>query len=167
MVRINRYCMIVFLASAWSVVFMFTVSARGFSYNDTNKQFQGALKQGHYGPQSMSSPNGTCLVARAMPCTLPPSDAGICIADKLNTMSVNDKPTETNSIKKKNKRLVDDISPADFVTLQTLRSSALARKTNTTSKNNRGGAVLFSDLINNRDRKKDDVRNGQCFTPYF
>uniref|UniRef100_A0A9J2Q0L7 ANK_REP_REGION domain-containing protein n=1 Tax=Ascaris lumbricoides TaxID=6252 RepID=A0A9J2Q0L7_ASCLU len=112
----------------------------------------------------MSSPNGTCLVARAMPCTLPPSDAGICIADKLNTMSVNDKPTETNSIKKKNKRLVDDISPADFVTLQTLRSSALARKTNTTSKNNRGGAVLFSDLINNRDRKKDDGKSTNQFS---
>ena len=41
--------------------------------------------------------------------------------------------------------------PADFVTLQSLRSSALARKTNTTSKFGRDGAALFADLLHGDD----------------
>ncbi|KHN86230.1 Nuclear factor NF-kappa-B subunit [Toxocara canis] len=107
----------------------------------------------------MSSSSGTCLVARAMPCALPPGGGSNCLADKLSALSVSDKPTDTT--RKKNNRLVDGISPADFVTLQSLRSSALARKTNTTSKIGRGGAVLFSDLINNRDRKKVEGKDNK------
>jgi hypothetical protein len=97
------------------------------------------------------SDDSTCLVARAMPCTLPASQAiksdlngAEALVNEIKRLSLNkqQKPKD-----KKTTRSMDAISPADFVTLQSLRSSALARKTNTTSKFARDGANLFADLL--------------------
>ncbi|VDK53691.1 unnamed protein product [Anisakis simplex] len=97
------------------------------------------------------------------------ADHSTNLIDKLSALSVADNRrsivsdnhhtnANNDNNKQKNNRFVDAISPADFVTLQSLRSSALARKTNTTSKNNRGGAVLFTDLINCCSKKGDQTK---------
>uniref|UniRef100_A0A7E4V5S0 ANK_REP_REGION domain-containing protein n=1 Tax=Panagrellus redivivus TaxID=6233 RepID=A0A7E4V5S0_PANRE len=102
------------------------------------------------------STDTTCLVARAMPCVMPASQAlkqevnpdSLC--DDLKKLSIKSNGTTTTTLKKEKKsmRTMDAISPADYVTLQSLRSSALARKTNTTSKFARNSAGLFEDLLN-------------------
>ena len=100
------------------------------------------------------STDSTCLVARAMPCALPISqsikaelneDALVEDLQKLSLQKQNGSSLKHKE--KKTVRTMDAISPADFVTLQSLRSSALARKTNTTSKFARDGANLFADLL--------------------
>jgi hypothetical protein len=45
------------------------------------------------------------------------------------------------------KRVDDSVSPADHLALQSLRSSALARKTNTTAKFSRDCRNLYADLM--------------------
>ncbi|TMS37075.1 hypothetical protein L596_004088 [Steinernema carpocapsae] len=92
---------------------------------------------------SSQSSSGTCLVARAAPCTIPQEPSTERITDALRGLSIKEAPVK----QKKHARNVDGISPSDYVSLQSLRSSALARKTNTTSKFVRDGANLFSDLL--------------------
>uniref|UniRef100_A0AC34FNL9 ANK_REP_REGION domain-containing protein n=1 Tax=Panagrolaimus sp. ES5 TaxID=591445 RepID=A0AC34FNL9_9BILA len=91
------------------------------------------------------------LVARAMPCALPASQSingAEALIEDLKKLSLNKQNVPPSKPKeKKTMRTMDAISPADFVTLQSLRSSALARKTNTTSKFARDGANLFADLL--------------------
>jgi outer membrane biosynthesis protein TonB len=91
------------------------------------------------------------LVARAMPCALPASQSingAEALIEDLKKLSLNKQNIPPSKPKeKKTMRTMDAISPADFVTLQSLRSSALARKTNTTSKFARDGANLFADLL--------------------
>jgi len=70
------------------------------------------------------------------------------LVSNFHKLSVNSSTTTTV---KKPVRVAD---PADFVTLQSLRSSALARKTNTTSKFGRDGANLFADLLANEEEEK-------------
>ncbi|KAK0397534.1 hypothetical protein QR680_002159 [Steinernema hermaphroditum] len=92
---------------------------------------------------SSQSSSGTCLVARAAPCSIPQEPAADRLSDALKGLSIKEAPVKP----KKYARNVDGISPSDYVSLQSLRSSALARKTNTTSKFVRDGANLFSDLL--------------------
>ncbi|GMT36748.1 hypothetical protein PFISCL1PPCAC_28045, partial [Pristionchus fissidentatus] len=47
--------------------------------------------------------------------------------------------------------------PADFLTLQSIRSSALAKKTNTTLKFGKGSATLMNDLLNLPDEEKKNI----------
>jgi hypothetical protein len=109
------------------------------------------------------------LVARAMPGALPkenkPDDAEI-LAESLKKMTVSVKsptnktapiPTTTISKERRSLRAGDAISPTDFITLQSLRSSALARKTNTTSKFARDGANLFADLLATDEKEEKPV----------
>lgn len=49
------------------------------------------------------------------------------------------------------------ISPSEFVTLQRLRSSALACRTSTTIKTSRNNGTLFDDLINSDAAEKNKV----------
>jgi hypothetical protein len=105
---------------------------------------------------SSADKESSCLVARAVPCAVPsqplyepkieekPKDSDTdALADSLRKLNVNSTTTTSN---KKSAAIAD---PGDFVTLQSLRSSALARKTNTTSKFGRDGASLFADLLLN------------------
>ncbi|RCN52583.1 ankyrin repeat protein [Ancylostoma caninum] len=55
---------------------------------------------------------------------------------------------EDTNTQRKIDKVANNISPSDFVTLQSIRSSALARKTATTSKFCSGGPALFNDLLN-------------------
>uniref|UniRef100_A0A1I7X2V2 ANK_REP_REGION domain-containing protein n=1 Tax=Heterorhabditis bacteriophora TaxID=37862 RepID=A0A1I7X2V2_HETBA len=87
---------------------------------------------------------GDCLVSRAVPCVL--SNSAQELAEKLEQLTVEETTSE-----KKLQKVANNISPSDFVTLQSIRSSALARKTNTTSKFSRGGPALFNDLLNKDD----------------
>ncbi|KAI6235426.1 Nuclear factor NF-kappa-B subunit [Aphelenchoides besseyi] len=121
--------------------------------------------------------SGSCLVARAMPCTVSPApvrdlDLAIvtddaskgdkskiestadALADSLRKLTMNSTSASLTftSMSKKSPKAAD---PADFVTLQSLRSSALARKTNTTSKFGRDGAALFADLLQNEKEEKE------------
>lgn len=101
----------------------------------------------------------TDLVARAVPCALPVSDAlknDDSLVEDLKKLSLQN-GTSHKSKEKKSLRTMDTISPADYVTLQSLRSSALARKTNTTSKFTRNGANLFADLLDEPLRKENKV----------
>ncbi|KAK5972346.1 ANK repeat-containing protein nipk-1 [Trichostrongylus colubriformis] len=102
----------------------------------------------------MSSENnkGACLVARAIPLILASSTAQD-VSDKMEKLSIND-----STIQRRIDKVANNISPSDFVTLQSIRSSALARKTATTSKFCSGGASLFDDLLN-KDHK--DISNGK------
>ncbi|CAJ0938361.1 unnamed protein product, partial [Mesorhabditis belari] len=102
----------------------------------------------------MADPEGGCLVARAVPCALPKTQVNDeDITSKLEKLSVNDIPEEEK--KKQHRKEINNISPADYVTLQSIRSSALAKKTNTTSKFGRGGAALYADLLNKSEEKKE------------
>ncbi|VDL70751.1 unnamed protein product [Nippostrongylus brasiliensis] len=85
---------------------------------------------------------GGCLVARAVPLTL---DGAVTqdVTDMMEHLVI-DEPTNQRKIDK----VANNISPSDFVTLQSIRSSALARKTATTSKFCSGGPALFNDLLN-------------------
>lgn len=60
-------------------------------------------------------------------------------------------------INKKSNRCPERISPSEFVTLQRLRSSALACRTSTTIKTSRNNDTLFDDLINNDTVVKNKV----------
>lgn len=99
---------------------------------------------------------GDCLVARAVPLPL----GGAITQDLVEHMGqlIID---ETNTQKKLDK-VANNISPSDFVTLQSIRSSALARKTATTWKFCSGGPALFNDLLNKDSdeevEKKIDVK---------
>ncbi|KAI6240935.1 Nuclear factor NF-kappa-B subunit [Aphelenchoides fujianensis] len=119
---------------------------------------------------------GSCLVARAMPCTVSPApirdldaiiaksepskegkskaaESADALAESLRKLSMNSNSSSLTMLSgsKKSPKAAD---PADFVTLQSLRSSALARKTNTTSKFGRDGAALFADLLHNEKEEK-------------
>lgn len=103
----------------------------------------------------------SCLVARAVPGSLPPTNnenalmtaanSVDALTDNLKKLTVQNSTSvsasNTSGTTKKSSRTGDTITPADFVTLQSLRSSALAKKTNTTSKFGRDGANLFADLL--------------------
>lgn len=117
------------------------------------------------------------LVARAMPGALPKEnhkhDEADILADSLKKMTVTVKspvnktaPIQTKLISNERRsKSGDAISPTDFITLQSLRSSALARKTNTTSKFSRNGANLFADLLatDDKDEKPVEVCSSICF----
>ncbi|KAJ1359310.1 hypothetical protein KIN20_018003 [Parelaphostrongylus tenuis] len=99
---------------------------------------------------------GDCLVARAVPLPLVGAVTQD-LADDMGQLIID----ETNTQKKLDK-VANNISPSDFVTLQSIRSSALARKTATTWKFCSDGPALFNDLLN-KDldegvEKKTDVK---------
>jgi ankyrin repeat protein len=109
---------------------------------------------------SKISSQSSCLVARAVPGSLPPSNDNAlmtadALADSLRKLTVHNSPTTTTVAKKSSRS--DTITPADFVTLQSLRSSALAKKTNTTSKFGRDSANLFADLLLTNDEEPEKV----------
>uniref|UniRef100_A0A0K0D261 ANK_REP_REGION domain-containing protein n=1 Tax=Angiostrongylus cantonensis TaxID=6313 RepID=A0A0K0D261_ANGCA len=99
---------------------------------------------------------GDCLVARAVPLSLGGAVTQE-LADHMEQLIID----ETNTQKKLDK-VANNISPSDFVTLQSIRSSALARKTATTWKFCSGGPALFNDLLNKEpDDKKTDAKAGE------
>jgi len=118
---------------------------------------------------SSDKPDSSCLVARAVPHALPSQQ--ICTLEPKNNSKDKSKEEKndtdslvSNFIKlsvNKNqtttKKPVKVADPVDFVTLQSLRSSALARKTNTTSKFGRHGANLFADLLSNEEEEQKPV----------
>lgn len=69
--------------------------------------------------------------------------------------NLNNSCTKTN---RDNSRHSERISPSEFVTLQRLRSSALACRTSTTIKTSRNNDTLFDDLINSDAAEKNKVR---------
>ncbi|VDO67909.1 unnamed protein product [Haemonchus placei] len=91
---------------------------------------------------SSGQDKGTCLVARA----IPPKIANSAIMD------ISDKVPQIISnpviIQRFISQVANNINPSDFVALQSIRSSALARKTATTSKFCGGRPSLFEDLLN-------------------
>ncbi|CAD6185030.1 unnamed protein product [Caenorhabditis auriculariae] len=101
-----------------------------------------------------NSPKGACLVARAVPTQLP-ADATDQLTDRLEQLSVEEAINQ-----KKIAKVANNVTPSDFVTLQSIRSSALARKTNTTFKFSRGGPALFADLLN-KDAQKDEPKDNK------
>jgi ankyrin repeat protein len=108
-----------------------------------------------------------CLVARAVP--IPKStelledneksfskskDAVDSLVNNLNDLNLADKNATPTTVKKPSpksstgsQRTEPVTSPADFITFQSMRSSALARKTNTTSKVSRDCGNLMADLL--------------------
>lgn len=109
---------------------------------------------------------GACLVARAMPSLPKETTNADNLADQLSKLAVAE-PT-ADEPKKKQTTLAaassratkfDRISPSDFVALQSIRSSALARKTNTTSKFGRAGSALFGELLSKGDKDTKDSGN--------
>uniref|UniRef100_A0AC34Q5L8 Uncharacterized protein n=1 Tax=Panagrolaimus sp. JU765 TaxID=591449 RepID=A0AC34Q5L8_9BILA len=105
----------------------------------------------------------TDLVARAVPCALPASDNlknDDSLVEDLKKLSLTNGASHKTK-EKKSLRTMDTISPADYVTLQSLRSSALARKTNTTSKFSRNGANLFADLLDVSVKKEEKVEKAE------
>ncbi|KJH48731.1 ankyrin repeat protein [Dictyocaulus viviparus] len=98
-----------------------------------------------------------CLVARAVPLPISAS-ATQDLVGHMEQLVIDD----TNPQHKLNK-VPNNISPSDFVTLQSIRSSALARKTATTSKLCSGGSALFNDLLNKepheetKSKKSDSI----------
>ncbi|CAD5215704.1 unnamed protein product [Bursaphelenchus okinawaensis] len=93
----------------------------------------------------MADEANSCLVARAVPVPHKKKtdivDVEECLIESMTKMTVN--PEKKLSGSKK----ANDINPADFVQLQNLRSSALARKTNTTTKFSKDSDSLFDDLL--------------------
>uniref|UniRef100_A0A1I7ST59 ANK_REP_REGION domain-containing protein n=1 Tax=Bursaphelenchus xylophilus TaxID=6326 RepID=A0A1I7ST59_BURXY len=93
----------------------------------------------------MPAEDNSCLVARAVPVpakkTIDVIDSEESLIENMSKMSVN--PEKKLSASKR----VNDLNPADFVQLQNLRSSALARKTNTTTKFSKDSDSLFDDLL--------------------
>jgi hypothetical protein len=90
-----------------------------------------------------------------MPCAIPVEADRL--AEQLNNLSVNVDESSKKVSSRSNGRCSDRVTPADFVALQSIRSSALARKTNTTSKFGRAGAALFADLLNTDNKKASQV----------
>ncbi|KAI1725687.1 ankyrin repeats (many copies) domain-containing protein [Ditylenchus destructor] len=118
------------------------------------------------------SSDGTCLVARAVP--LPKS-----ILTKEEIENVRNQAIESvtknlddlqiaNDRKKspaltphgESKKPEPGMAPADFVALQSMKSSALARKTNTTSKFTRDCRNLFADLLLSDDQEPAKTVDG-------
>lgn len=66
-------------------------------------------------------------------------------------------PSIKTKTSRDNNRNPERISPSEFVTLQRLRSSALACRTSTTIKTSRNNGTLFDDLINSDAAKKNKV----------
>lgn len=104
--------------------------------------------------------DSSVLVARAAPCALAPIEPKILDSTKKDEKT-NDTDSLVNNFTKLSvnstttvKKPIKVADPADFVTLQSLRSSALARKTNTTSKFGRDGANLFADLLATDEEEK-------------
>jgi hypothetical protein len=100
-------------------------------------------------------------VARAVPCALPSKQITILDFNEPKKGS-KDADSLVNSFLKLSINSANlaatikasrDSDPADFLTLQSLRSSALAHKTNTTTKFGRNGANLFADLLANDDEQ--------------
>uniref|UniRef100_A0A1I8A329 ANK_REP_REGION domain-containing protein n=1 Tax=Steinernema glaseri TaxID=37863 RepID=A0A1I8A329_9BILA len=133
---------------------MYTIALR--HCGDNNRVTTAMVREGEYvdgldhissqfhKAMSSQSSSGTCLVARAAPCAIPQEPTTERLTDALKGLTIKEAPVNKP---KKYARNVDGISPSDYVSLQSLRSSALARKTNTTSKFVRDGANLFSDLL--------------------
>lgn len=63
--------------------------------------------------------------------------------------------------KKEKRNCEAEISPVDFVQLQSMRSSALARKTNTTSKFSRDCKNLYEDLLVLNVKDLSPVKNSE------
>ncbi|KHJ98658.1 ankyrin repeat protein [Oesophagostomum dentatum] len=112
---------------------------------------------------------GGCLVARAVPLPLG-GTATQDLAERMEQLVIEDTTSQ-----KKIDKVANNISPSDFVTLQSIRSSALARKTATTSKFCSGGPMLFNDLLNKDPDEEGDllsrgpvknVRAPQAHHPY-
>lgn len=99
---------------------------------------------------SAEAKNGACLVARAVPCSHPGSAEDA--ANLLEQLTLGDKTDN-----KRNEKETPSTSPSDFVTLQSIRSSLVAKKTNTSSKFSWGSSDLYSDLLNKekKERKED------------
>jgi hypothetical protein len=101
--------------------------------------------------------DSSVLVARAAPCAIPtPVEPKIELTkkDEKETDSLVNNFTKLSVNSTTVKKPIKVADPADFVTLQSLRSSALARKTNTTSKFGRDGANLFADLLATDEEEK-------------
>lgn len=75
------------------------------------------------------------------------------LSKQLAALSVTDKYENVRQAKNKTVAL-EKISPSDFVSLQRLRSSALACKTSTTTKNCLDAVTLFNDLVNRNQTSK-------------
>ena len=67
--------------------------------------------------------------------------------------------SNNSSAKQCIERTEECISPADHLALQSLRSSALARKTNTTTKFSRNCRNLFADLMFGEEQQKKQVED--------
>ncbi|XGW22482.1 hypothetical protein V3C99_005033 [Haemonchus contortus] len=91
---------------------------------------------------SSSKDKGTCLVARAIPVKIA-NPAVMDICDGMAKLDFDD-----SFVQRKADKVANNINPSDFVALQSIRSSALARKTATTSKFCGGRPSLFEDLLN-------------------
>lgn len=102
----------------------------------------------------MSSEDSSCLVARAVPCAVPAAPA---IDLEKDILSESFKKLTVNAGENVKK---SDMSPADFVNLQNMRSSALARKTNTSTKFSSDNETLFDDLLETT-QKLDSMNFGQ------
>ncbi|GMR61705.1 hypothetical protein PMAYCL1PPCAC_31900, partial [Pristionchus mayeri] len=103
----------------------------------------------------MAAKDGECLVAREVPAkdNSPSDEVANILSAKINDLSLTeDKP------KKKESGPRTVMAPADFIALQSIRSSALARKTNTSLKFGKGNASLMNDLMNSpqEEKKKEE-----------
>uniref|UniRef100_A0A914HYC0 Uncharacterized protein n=1 Tax=Globodera rostochiensis TaxID=31243 RepID=A0A914HYC0_GLORO len=105
----------------------------------------------------------SCLVARAIPLRTSVENDAIGVADSLaahlDALSLGLKQNKNGTDKKavgerKKMREEANISPADHLALQSFRSSALARKTNTTARLTRDCRKLFADLMMGEDKEK-------------
>jgi hypothetical protein len=101
-----------------------------------------------------------CLLARAIPMPAKSKANNNNQVDKLaaqfDTMVTLEKKVEKGEVtgetkEQRRKRMEESISPADHLAFQSLRSSAMARKTNTTAKFSRDCRNLFADLLNLED----------------
>jgi len=105
--------------------------------------------------------DSSCLVARAAaPCALSAPVEPKLLEKKVEKVNDTDSLVKNftklsvNSTSTTVKKPIKVSDPTDFLTLQSLRSSALARKTNTTSKFGRDGANLFADLLATDEEEK-------------
>ncbi|KAK6058717.1 hypothetical protein COOONC_03706 [Cooperia oncophora] len=94
---------------------------------------------------------GSCLVARAVPPVLA-SSMDRDLSDIMEKLTLGE-----STAQRKADKVANNVSPSDFVSLQSIRSSALAHKTATTSKFCGNGPSLFNDLIN----KDEGTLNGE------
>ncbi|KAF8355835.1 nfki-1, partial [Pristionchus pacificus] len=107
----------------------------------------------------MSANDAECLVAREVPAKeveSPSDDIANILSDKISALDINH---EEKKEKKKEAASKTVMQPANFMAMQSLRSSALARKTNTSQKFGKGSQSLMADLLNEekKEEKKEDV----------